>query len=72
MKMKQDEIKAGASFGIGPFNVGGNYSQNTKRSESNLDVHESFIKINGLQLVAFISALFPYTANPSPDVKKWV
>lgn len=72
MERKQDDIKAGASFGWGPFSVGGNYSQSNKKSVSNLDVHGAEVKINGLQLVAFISALFPYTANPSPDVKKWI
>jgi len=72
MESKQDEIKTGASFGWGPFSVGGNYSQTNKQSESNLDIHGAEVRINGLQLVAFISTLFPYTANPSPDVKKWV
>lgn len=72
MESKQDDIKAGASFGWGPFSVGGNYSQSNKKSESNLDIHGAEVKIKGLQLVAFISALFPYSANPSPDVKKWI
>jgi hypothetical protein len=72
METKQDDIRAGASFGWGPFSVGGNYSQSNKKSESNLDVHGAEVRIKGLQLVAFISALFPLTANPSPDVKKWI
>lgn len=72
MKSKQSEIGAGASFGWGPFSIGGNYAQSNKDTENNLDFDGSSIKIKGLQLVAFLSALFPYTANPSPDVKKWI
>jgi len=72
MQTKQDDIKAGASFGWGPLSVGGNYQQSDKETESNLDVHEASITVKGLQLVAFISSLFPYTANPSEDVEKWI
>jgi hypothetical protein len=72
MEMRQDDIRAGAVFGIGPFCVGGRYSQSNRESESNLDVHAASITVKGLQLVAFISALFPYTANPSDDVEKWI
>lgn len=72
METKQDDIHAGASFGWGPFSVGGNYSQSSKDSESNLDINGAEINIKGIQLVAFVSALFPHTANPSPDVKKWI
>jgi len=72
MKSKESEIKAGASFGWGPFSVGGNYAQSNKDRESNLDIQSSSIKIKGIQLVAFLSALFPYTSNPSPEVKNWI
>jgi hypothetical protein len=72
LQTKQDDIQAGASFGMGPFSVGGNYAQSNRSSESNLDINGSRVTIKGVQLVAFLSALFPYTANPSPDVKKWI
>ena len=72
MKSNESEIKAGASFGWGPFSIGGNYAQSNKDTESNLDIHGSSIRIKGIQLVAFLSALFPYTANPSPDVESWI
>lgn len=68
----QDDIKAGGVIGWGPFNLGGHYSQSNKSSESNLDIHGATITVRGLQLVAFLSALFPYSANPSPDVKNWI
>ncbi|MEL6862780.1 MAG: hypothetical protein AAFP19_00105, partial [Bacteroidota bacterium] len=72
MRRKQDDIRAGASFGWGPFSIGGNYSQSNKKYESNLDIQGSTITIKGIQLIAFLSAFFPKTADPSPDVKKWV
>jgi hypothetical protein len=72
MEMKRDEIGGGAFVAFGPFCVGGRYAQSNKESESNLDIHGAKITVKGLQLVAFLSALFPYTANPSPNVKKWI
>ncbi|WP_179228310.1 hypothetical protein [Leptolyngbya ohadii] len=72
MQTKQDEISGGAVFSLGPFCVGGRYAQSNRESESNLDIQGSVITVKGLQLVAFLSALFPYTANPSPSVKKWI
>jgi hypothetical protein len=68
----EDKIAAGGILGWGPFNLGGYYSQSNKRRESNLDIHGATITVKGLQLVAFLSALFPYSANPSPDVKDWI
>lgn len=72
MRVQTDNVRAGASFGWGPFCIGANYAHSSKQSESNLDVQGAEIRIKGLQLVGFISAIFPYTANPSPDVKKWI
>ncbi len=72
MSQQQDSISAGGSFGWGPFSVGGRYSQSRRESESNLHIDGSKITMLGLQLVGFLSVLFPYTANPSPDVKKWI
>lgn len=68
----QDDVRGGGVVGWGPFNLGGYYSQSNKSSESNLDIQGATITVKGLQLVAFLSALFPYTANPSPDVKNWI
>ena len=68
----EDSIRAGGFGGRGPFNLGGTYAQANKSSESNLDINGATITVRGLQLVAFLSALFPYSANPSPDVKKWI
>lgn len=72
MEQQQDSISAGASFGWGPFSVGGRYSQSSMESESNLHIDGSTITMKGLQLIAFLSVLFPCTADPSPDVKKWL
>jgi len=72
MKSKQDDIHGGASFGWGPFSIGGSYAQSNRESESTLDINGATITIKGIQLVAFVSALFPVTANPSPDIQKWI
>jgi hypothetical protein len=72
MSQQQDSISAGASFGWGPFSIGGRYSQSTHESESTFKTDGSKITMLGMQLVGFLSALFPQTANPSPDVKKWI
>lgn len=72
MRTKQDDIRGGGFVGWGPFNLGGTYAQSNKQSESNLDIQAASITVRGLQLVGFVSALFPYTANPSPDVKRWI
>lgn len=69
---KQSTLNAGGTIGYGPFVLGGNYQQSNKEQESNLDINGASIHVKGLQLVCFMSALFPFTANPSPDVKKWI
>lgn len=72
MKTKESEISGGASFGIGPFSIGGRYAQSNRDSESNLQIDTAGITIRGMQLVAFVSALFPASSNPNPDVENWV
>lgn len=72
LSMRQDEVGGGAYLSWGPFCIGGRYAQSNMESESNLEINGAQITIKGLQLVAFLSALFPYSANPSPDVKKWI
>jgi hypothetical protein len=72
MRSQSQTFSGGGFVGIGPFCVGGNYRKSSTQSESNLDIEAASIRVKGLQLVGFMSALFPYTANPSPDVKKWI
>ncbi len=72
MHSLQSEVDGGGVVGIGPFVLGGRYSQTNRSSESNLSIDTAGITVNGLQLVAFISALFPACSNPSPDVTKWI
>jgi hypothetical protein len=72
MRARQSDIAGGATFAIGPIGFGGTYQQSNKERESNLSVHDASIEVKGLQLVCFMSALFPVTANPSPDVKQWI
>lgn len=72
MKSKETEISGGGSFGWGPFSIGGSYAQSNKSTENNLSISGSEIRIKGIQLVAFLSSMLPYTANPSPDVTEWI
>ncbi|MFD4407544.1 hypothetical protein ACFWPH_32740 [Nocardia sp. NPDC058499] len=68
----QSSSGGGASFGFGPFSLGGSYQQSNRRHESVLDIQGSSIHVRGLQLVGFLSVLFPQTANPNSEVKKWI
>lgn len=72
MSRHQDDVHAGGFVGWGPLCLGGRYAQSNKRDESNLDIHGATISVRGLQLVGFLSALFPYSANPDPNVQKWI
>ncbi len=72
MESRQSDISGGAFVGIGPFMIGGRYSQSNRRSESNLSIDSAGITVRGIQLSAFLSALFPASSNPNPDVKTWI
>ena len=72
MESKKSDINGGAVVGIGPFMIGGRYAQSNKESESSLEIDTAGITIRGMQLVGFVSALFPATANPNPDVANWI
>ena len=43
-----------------------------RESESNLQIDTAGITIRGMQLIAFVSALFPATSNPNPNVNTWI
>lgn len=74
MHTMKKNIRGGAVVGIGPFMIGGNYSQTNRESENTLEIDTAGITVRGMQLVAFLSALFPATSNPNPDVadENWV
>jgi len=72
MRSKESEVSGGASFGWGPFSIGGRYAQTNKESERNFEIDTAGITIRGMQLVAFLSALFPAASNPNPDVETWI
>ncbi len=71
MRTRESSIRGGGVVGIGPFMIGGRYAQRSRQSESNLEIDTAGITIWGMQLVAFLSALFPASSNPSPDVENW-
>jgi hypothetical protein len=68
----QTSAQGGGMMGIGPFMIGGRYAQKNHESESNLEIDTAGITVKGMQLVAFLSALFPATSNPNPDVQNWI
>jgi hypothetical protein len=74
MHTKESSINGGAVVGIGPFMIGGCYSQTNRESQSSLEIDTAGITVRGIQLVAFLSALFPATSNPNPDVaaENWI
>lgn len=72
MRDLRSSAGGGGVLGIGPFMIGGRYQQKNRESESNLEIDTAGITVKGMQLVAFLSALFPYTSNPNPDVQNWI
>lgn len=74
METKKKSIKGGAVIGIGPFMIGGNYAHSSRESESTLEVDTSSITIKGMQLIGFLSSLFPASSNSNPDVadEDWI
>jgi len=72
MESVQSTAHGGGFVGIGPFVAGGRYAHSSRRHESNFSLDTAGITVHGLQLVAFVSALFPYSANPNPDVQNWI
>jgi hypothetical protein len=72
MRTHEDELHGGGFVGWGCLVLGGNYAQSNRERETNFDYSGASVVVHGLQLVGFVSALFPYTANPSPDVQRWI
>jgi len=72
MKARESHVSGGGFIGIGPFCVGGRYQQSNKSSQRNYSYDGASIRVNGMQLVGFLSSMLPECANPHPDVKKWV
>ena len=72
VKTMEESINGGAVVGIGPFTIGARYQQANRESESNFELDTAGITVRGIQLMAFVSALFPATSNPNPDVENWI
>ncbi|MEZ5865423.1 MAG: hypothetical protein R3D25_15660 [Geminicoccaceae bacterium] len=72
MRAQESHVNGGGFVAIGPFCIGGRYQQSNRSSSSNWEYDGASIRVKGMQLVGFLSALLPECANPSPDVKKWV
>ncbi len=72
VKSKTKDIEGGMSIGIGPFSISPRYAQSDSSHESNYKLNDASIEIKGMQLIAFVSALFPACSNPNPEVKNWI
>ncbi|MEL7376952.1 MAG: hypothetical protein AAFN65_08340 [Bacteroidota bacterium] len=71
MRSQESTVSGGGFMAIGPFCIGGRYQQSNRSSERNFEYDGASIRVRGMQLVGFLSALLPECANPSRDVKKW-
>jgi hypothetical protein len=72
MRARESHVSGGGFVGIGPFCIGGRYQQSNKSSQRNYDFDGASIRVQGMQLMGFLSSMLPECANPHPDVKKWV
>ena len=72
LRSQENHLNGGGVVGIGPFCIGGSYQQSNRTSERNFKFDGAAIRVLGMQLVGFLSALLPESSNPSPNVKKWV
>jgi hypothetical protein len=61
----QKESKAGASFGWGPFCLGGSSSWSSSSTTTNATMEEGWIKIEGAQLIGYVLQATP--ACPPED-----
>lgn len=72
LRNQENHVNGGGFVGIGPFCIGGKYQQSNRTSERNYSFEGASIRVHGMQLVGFLSAMLPDSSNPSPDVRKWV
>jgi hypothetical protein len=72
VKRHADKVSGGGAIGIGPFCIGGRYSQSNNSRETSFSYDSSSVTMHGIQLVAFLSTKIPKSADPSPKIKKWV
>jgi hypothetical protein len=72
VRSKETTADGGGFIGIGPFVIGGKYQQSNRSSKRNFEYDGASIRVNGMQLMGFMSHRFNKAANPSPDVQKWI
>lgn len=61
----QSHLSAGGSFGWGPFSIGGSYTHDDAHQQANSRFTNEGLRIEGMQLIGFISHFFPKSPNPS-------
>ena len=66
---KEKSLNAGGSVGIGPFTVGGSYSNGSVKKDVKSTWEKGKIEIPGIQLIGFINSIFPKSPDLNPDIK---
>lgn len=56
-------LKAGGSFGFGPFKIGATHSQDSKEVKTNFDENANTLRIEGMQLIGFKCFALPQAPN---------
>lgn len=60
----EQSYKAGASVGWGPFSIGGSYGYGSSESKFHSEFQNGEIKIPGMQIIAWISRVIPFSTKP--------
>ncbi|WP_293572654.1 hypothetical protein [Phaeobacter sp.] len=72
LRAKQSAANGGGFVGIGPFVIGGRYQQSNRSSKRNYEIDDATIRVQGMQLIGFLSHRFNKTSDPSPDIQAWI
>jgi hypothetical protein len=57
----QESISGHASVGWGPFQFSGSYSRSTSNTTFNSSLDGGTLKVPGVQIIAMISSIIPYS-----------
>ena len=61
-------VGGGASFGWGPFSIGGSYQRTNSGYDQKVDVVGDEISVDGLQIIGFVNRLVPKAPDPLPSI----
>lgn len=61
-EMIKSTLHAGGNVGIGPFSIGGNYSQSNSKENWSSAFANGVIEVPGVQIIGWINSIVPYCA----------